>query len=135
MIRSVLKGARTRVVDVVEDAGVPGDADIAPIAAPVGEPAPAAALIALLDARAPSASAPACTLSRHLARLVDGGLVSVTHVGLIVGPGEMVDAPHTGAQVRVEAFPPAAGAIWGSEVVIGYTRPSGYAQLPQASGA
>jgi len=27
---------------------------------------------------------------------------SVDHVGIVVGPGEMVDAPHTGAVVRVE---------------------------------
>ena len=28
----------------------------------------------------------------------------VTHVGLAVGPGEMVDAPHTGAVVRTESY-------------------------------
>jgi cell wall-associated NlpC family hydrolase len=28
----------------------------------------------------------------------------VTHVGLIVGPDQMVDAPHTGAVVRVESY-------------------------------
>jgi cell wall-associated NlpC family hydrolase len=28
----------------------------------------------------------------------------VTHVGIVVGPGLMVDAPHTGARVRVEPY-------------------------------
>jgi cell wall-associated NlpC family hydrolase len=28
----------------------------------------------------------------------------VTHVGIVVGPGEMVDAPHTGAVVRIESY-------------------------------
>jgi cell wall-associated NlpC family hydrolase len=28
----------------------------------------------------------------------------VDHVGIVVGPGEMVDAPHTGAVVRVESI-------------------------------
>jgi cell wall-associated NlpC family hydrolase len=28
----------------------------------------------------------------------------VSHVGIVVGPGEMVDAPHTGATVRRESF-------------------------------
>ncbi len=28
----------------------------------------------------------------------------VTHVGIVVGPGVMVDAPHTGAVVRVESY-------------------------------
>lgn len=35
----------------------------------------------------------------------------------------MVDAPHTGADVRVEAFPPTVGAPWGSDAVVGVTRP------------
>jgi cell wall-associated NlpC family hydrolase len=47
----------------------------------------------------------------------------VSHVGLIVGPGEMVDAPHTGAQVRVEPFPTTIGSTWGPDVVVGFTRP------------
>ncbi|MDE3206340.1 MAG: C40 family peptidase [Acidobacteriota bacterium] len=49
---------------------------------------------------------------------------SVTHVGLVVGPGQMVDAPHVGAQVRVEAFPNTVGSAWGSDLVVGFTRPS-----------
>jgi cell wall-associated NlpC family hydrolase len=52
---------------------------------------------------------------------------SVSHVGLYVGvrnrQAMMVDAPHSGADVRVEAFPPALGASWGSELVVGFTRP------------
>jgi cell wall-associated NlpC family hydrolase len=28
----------------------------------------------------------------------------VTHVGIVVSPGEMVDAPHTGAVVRIESY-------------------------------
>jgi hypothetical protein len=35
----------------------------------------------------------------------------------------MVDAPHSGAAVRVEAFPPSIGVLWGSELVVGFTRP------------
>ena len=65
-----------------------GDADIAPIAALMGEPARAAVLMALLDGRALAASTlaaeagvAASTLSSHLARLVDGGLVSIEASG------------------------------------------------------
>jgi cell wall-associated NlpC family hydrolase len=56
-----------------------------------------------------------------------GGPDSVSHVGLYVGVRNgramMVDAPHSGADVRVEAFPPTLGASWGSELVVGFTRP------------
>jgi cell wall-associated NlpC family hydrolase len=56
-----------------------------------------------------------------------GGTGSVSHVGLYVGvrngQAMMVDAPHSGAQVRVEAFPPTIGVLWGSELVVGFTRP------------
>ncbi len=45
------------------------------------------------------------------AELLPGDLVffgtsptHVTHVGLVVGPGQMVDAPHSGAVVRVESY-------------------------------
>ena len=31
-------------------------------------------------------------------------LAAITHVGVVVSPGEMVDAPHTGAVVRIEPF-------------------------------
>jgi cell wall-associated NlpC family hydrolase len=56
-----------------------------------------------------------------------GGPGSVSHVGLYIGVRDgkamMVDAPHSGADVRVEAFPPTLGARWGSELVVGFTRP------------
>jgi cell wall-associated NlpC family hydrolase len=50
----------------------------------------------------------------------------VTHVGLVVDPdGRMVDAPHTGAVVRVESFPLSVGSAWGSDIYLGATRPAG----------
>ena len=52
----------------------------------------------------------------------------VTHVGVYVGMdgghAVMVDAPHTGADVRVEQIPISPGAAWGSDVVVGFSRPS-----------
>lgn len=52
------------------------------------------------------------------------GLRAVTHVGIVVGAaGEMVDAPHTGARVRVEPFPTLPGAAWGADYYLGATRP------------
>jgi cell wall-associated NlpC family hydrolase len=48
----------------------------------------------------------------------------VTHVGLVVDPsGRMVDAPHPGAWVRVEAFPVTVGSGWGGDVYLGAARP------------
>jgi cell wall-associated NlpC family hydrolase len=51
----------------------------------------------------------------------------VTHVGLYVGVRDgqtlMVDAPHRGADVEVEAFPARPGAAWGGDVYVGATRP------------
>jgi len=44
-----------------------------------------------------------------------GGPSSVDHVGLYVGAGEMIDAPHTGAQVRLDS------AHWTG--LVGATRP------------
>ncbi len=68
--------------------GVRGDADIATVAALMGEPARAAVLVALADGRALAASTLAAeagvapsTLSGHLARLVEGALVSVEPSG------------------------------------------------------
>ena len=65
-----------------------GDADIAPVAALIGDPTRAAVLMALLDGRALAASTLAAevqvapsTLSEHLARLVEGGLVTVEPSG------------------------------------------------------
>ncbi|MBV9661783.1 MAG: bifunctional lytic transglycosylase/C40 family peptidase [Acidimicrobiales bacterium] len=48
-----------------------------------------------------------------------------THVGLVVDPaGMMVDAPYSGAAVRVEPFAPVVGAAWGSsDIYIGATAP------------
>jgi cell wall-associated NlpC family hydrolase len=46
----------------------------------------------------------------------------VTHVGIVVRPGEMVDAPHAGTVVRTESFPTAVGARWGSDRYLGATR-------------
>ena len=52
----------------------------------------------------------------------------IDHVGLFVGvvAGEdvMVDAPHTGADVRAETFPSSIGASFGSLLYVGATRPS-----------
>ena len=61
-----------------------------------------------------------------------GGTNSITHVGIYIGNGQMIDAPHTGAQVRVESF-----GGWGD--LVGATRPgdpSGASTLPtQGTGA
>ncbi len=57
-----------------------------------------------------------------------GGLSDVTHVGLYLGieggQAVMVDAPHAGAAVRVEAFPTTIGAVWGDDIYLGATRPT-----------
>jgi cell wall-associated NlpC family hydrolase len=53
-----------------------------------------------------------------------GGPSSIDHVGLVVSPGVMVDAPYTGADVREDQFPTTIGASFGSDVVVGFTRPS-----------
>ena len=46
------------------------------------------------------------------------------HVGIYIGDSAMVDAPHTGADVRVDTFPDVAGAAWGGgEVVLGAADP------------
>jgi len=56
-----------------------------------------------------------------------GGTDSIDHVGLFVGvvggQDVMVDAPHTGAHVRAEAFPATPGASFGSLLFVGATRP------------
>ncbi len=50
------------------------------------------------------------------------GPAAVTHVGIYAGVQNgrpvMVDAPHTGADVRVEAVPTTPGAPWGGEVYL-----------------
>jgi cell wall-associated NlpC family hydrolase len=57
-----------------------------------------------------------------------GGPGGIDHVGLYVGvrggSSVMVDAPFTGADVRVERFPTAVGAAFGSLLYVGATRPS-----------
>ena len=68
------------------------------------------------------------------APLVPGDLVffgsapgGIDHVGLFVGLVDgrpvMVDAPHTGADVRAEFFPSTPGASFGSLLYVGATRP------------
>jgi cell wall-associated NlpC family hydrolase len=53
---------------------------------------------------------------------------SIDHVGLFAGLVEgqdvMIDAPHTGAKVRAEAFPGTPGASFGSLRFVGATRPA-----------
>ncbi|MEV4563317.1 helix-turn-helix domain-containing protein [Nonomuraea sp. NPDC049419] len=67
---------------------IAADADIAPVAALIAEPARAAILTALLGGRALAAGelarmagVSAATASAHLARLLDGGLVAVVRQG------------------------------------------------------
>ena len=50
-----------------------------------------------------------------------GGPTDVTHVGIYIGNGQMVDAPYTGVDVRVESFPMTVGASWGSDIYVGAT--------------
>ncbi|MHB1507961.1 MAG: C40 family peptidase [Acidimicrobiales bacterium] len=45
------------------------------------------------------------------------------HVGIYIGHDEMVDAPHTGAVVRVDHFDPVLGVNWGGLYFIGATAP------------
>ncbi len=57
-----------------------------------------------------------------------GGPGSIDHVGLFAGVVDgqdvMIDAPHTGADVRAEAFPATPGASFGSLLFVGATRPA-----------
>jgi cell wall-associated NlpC family hydrolase len=48
----------------------------------------------------------------------------IGHVGIVVAPGEMVDAPHTGTVVQTEPFPTTLGAKWGDDLYLGATRPA-----------
>lgn len=54
---------------------------------------------------------------------------AVDHVGLYVGTEDgqavMVDAPHTGADVRVEPFPTTIGMPFGDLIYLGATAPAG----------
>jgi cell wall-associated NlpC family hydrolase len=45
------------------------------------------------------------------------------HVGIYIGASAMVDAPYTGADVRVDTIPLVAGTAWGSLVVLGAVDP------------
>src|SRR5664280_2541627 len=62
-------------------------------------------------------------------QLVPGDLVFfgsdgyADHVGIYVGEGTMVDAPYTGADVRIDTIPMTAGAAWGNQVVLGAADP------------
>jgi cell wall-associated NlpC family hydrolase len=53
-----------------------------------------------------------------------GGPSSIDHVGIVVMPGVMVDAPYTGADVRQDTFPTTVGAAFGDMRYIGATRPA-----------
>ena len=54
------------------------------------------------------------------------GPTGVTHVGIVLNPsGEMIDAPYTGAQIRIDPFPTTPGDPFGSEIYVGATRPAG----------
>jgi cell wall-associated NlpC family hydrolase len=61
----------------------------------------------------------------------------VSHVGLYVGVQGgrtmMVDAPHSGADVRVESFPSTPGATWGGDIFVGATRPDVAAASPDVA--
>jgi cell wall-associated NlpC family hydrolase len=51
------------------------------------------------------------------------GPAGVSHVGIYAGNGMMIDAPHTGATVRLEPVPTQVGDRWGDEVLVGITDP------------
>jgi cell wall-associated NlpC family hydrolase len=55
------------------------------------------------------------------------GQADIGHVGIYAGVQDghavMVDAPHTGADVRVEPFPDVVGQSWGAERYVGATVP------------
>lgn len=68
-----------------------------------------------------------------------GSTSSIGHVGIYISPNLMVDAPHTGANVRKEWMPSNIGGAWGSDKYVGATRPAGTNNIvqitsPQASG-
>ncbi len=52
------------------------------------------------------------------------------HVGIYVGGSATVDAPYTGADVRIDTIPMSVGAAWGSLVVLGAADP-----VAQSAGA
>jgi cell wall-associated NlpC family hydrolase len=50
------------------------------------------------------------------------GSNDISHVGLYIGGGDMIDAPHTGAFVRIEVTPTTVGARFGGDIYVGATR-------------
>jgi cell wall-associated NlpC family hydrolase len=48
---------------------------------------------------------------------------AASHVGIYAGTGLMIDAPHTGATVRLEPVPTQVRDRWGGELLVGITRP------------
>jgi hypothetical protein len=52
-----------------------------------------------------------------------GGPSDVTHVGLFIGGGVMIDAPYTGAFVRIDPAPTTPDASFGGDVYVGASRP------------
>jgi cell wall-associated NlpC family hydrolase len=52
------------------------------------------------------------------------GPKAVDHVGISLGDGRMVDAPHTGADVRLDEIPDTVGAAYGELTYLGATRPT-----------
>ncbi len=71
--------------------------------------------------------APGALLSPGDLVFFGSGPGSIDHVGLFVGvvggQSVMVDAPHTGADVRAEPFPATVGAPFGGLLFVGATRP------------
>lgn len=47
----------------------------------------------------------------------------ITHVGIVVARGKMIDATHTGAFVEYTSFNPLLGGSFGEDKLIGYGRP------------
>jgi cell wall-associated NlpC family hydrolase len=47
----------------------------------------------------------------------------ISHVGIYLQPGVMLDAPHSGARVRTEAIPAKVGEAWGSDKLVAIHRP------------
>jgi cell wall-associated NlpC family hydrolase len=52
------------------------------------------------------------------------GPKAVDHVGIALGDGRMVDAPHTGADVRYDTIPATVGNPYGQLTYLGATRPT-----------
>lgn len=52
-----------------------------------------------------------------------GSTSNVTHVGIYAGEGKMIDAPHTGAKVRVESINTKIGSTYGADTLVGYGEP------------